>query len=67
MARMTRFDFDSYQEHRNRAYLTIFRRHPMLGVDHCVCGEEVVSGRLVLVVDDGNSQKVVGCFGCGRV
>jgi hypothetical protein len=39
----------------------------MLGVDHCTCGSEVAGGYLVLVLDDGKSQKVVGCWRCGRV
>jgi len=52
---------------RNAAYVTILQRHPMLGVDHCTCGSEVTGGTLVLVLDDGKSQKVVGCWRCGRV
>ena len=52
---------------RNAAYVTVLQRHPMLGVDHCTCGSEVAGGTLVLVLDDVKSQKVVGCWRCGRV
>jgi hypothetical protein len=52
---------------RNSAYVTVLQRHPMLGVDHCTCGAEIAGGTLVLVLDDGKSQKVVGCWRCGRV
>jgi len=60
---------DSYERdgRRNAAYVTVLQRHPMLGVDHCTCGSEVAGGTLVVVLDDGRTQKVVGCWRCGRV
>jgi len=64
---MMRSDLHGQEERRSAAYVTILRRHPLLGVDHCTCGNEVIGGNLVLVVDDGDSQKVVGCLRCGRV
>jgi hypothetical protein len=39
----------------------------MLGVDRCTCGAEIAGGHLVLVTDDGQSRKVVGCSKCGGV
>jgi hypothetical protein len=64
---MMRFDPASPEERRNAAYVTILQRSPLLGVGHCVCGNEVVGGNLVVVVDDGDSQRVVGCLRCGCV
>jgi hypothetical protein len=60
---------DSYERdgRRNAAYVTILQRHPTLGVDHCTCGAEVAGGTLVVVQDDGRTQKVVGCWRCGRL
>jgi hypothetical protein len=47
--------------------VTILQRHPMLGLERCICGAEVAGGYLVLVTDDGRAQKVVGCWKCGAV
>jgi len=66
-AEQIRTDSNARDGNRNAAYVTILQRHPMLGVDHCTCGSEVAGGTLVLVLDDGKSQKVVGCWRCGRV
>jgi len=35
------------KEMQTRAYVTILLRHPMLGVDHCICGNEVVTGAVI--------------------
>jgi hypothetical protein len=58
---------DDSETRTGAAYITILQRHPMLGVDHCTCGNEVAGGSLVLVHDDGESQKVVGCGDCGAL
>jgi hypothetical protein len=62
-----RSELDERDERGKTAYVTVLERHPMLGVDHCTCGNEVAGGFLVLVQDDGGSQKVIGCRQCGRV
>jgi hypothetical protein len=58
---------DAQGMRRTQTFVTILQRHPMLGLDHCRCGAEVAGGHLVLVVDDGQVQKVVGCWKCGGV
>jgi hypothetical protein len=39
----------------------------MLGLARCPCGAEVAGGHLVLVVNDGDEQRVIGCWKCGGV
>ena len=58
---------DAQGMRRTQTFVTILQRHPMLGLDRCPCGAEVAGGHLVLVVDDGQVQKVVGCWKCGSV
>jgi len=62
-----RAHYESLGTRRTRTYVTILQRHPMLGLDRCICGIEIAGGSLVLVIDDGKSQKVVGCWKCGGV
>ena len=52
---------------RTQTFVTILQRHPMLGLARCPCGAEVAGGHLVLVVNDGDEQRVIGCWKCGGV
>jgi len=67
MTQYARAQIDDRDDRHGATYVTVLQRPPMLGVDYCTCGNEVAGGSLVLVLDEGTSQKVVGCWRCGRV